>query len=277
MRRPNRSEILTLVGVILTGLGIVLLNLNGETKSQPQLTVSSESSVVFDPQFTEKLEIRVDEGDILWEGDSDLTHNVIWSRELAVSNVGDDPIEGLTVRQGFRLIIGSSDQPLTALWDLQMLKWSREEIGFDVLTESLQAEDGIIEVPIDFLFLEKDDGAHLRVVFSGPRDIPLLLKGTRKGDRTKEFPPKVITERWIIAVYAALAIGGILVIITVIGILAQRGSVQVPSLIQPITQLNLWLPVPALPLLLNALVLLFFGDYTHLADLPNYTYLLDGS
>jgi hypothetical protein len=220
------SSVLTALGVILTIAGIAVslfLGFKSDTKPNPQLAIVNGPVPLFDPQLTTSFDLVPEAEEIIW-GESNPS-DPVWAVTIAVWNGGKIKIENENVLSEMFIQLGSEKQLPKTVWEFRVLERSRCVTKFNLVEQTVFNPDGTLDVPvredcalaydptlphptipiesddalkfpIEFRILEEDDGARLLLIYSGARDLPIVLGGTIEDRKDVGIFPR--TKKWSI-------------------------------------------------------------------------------
>jgi len=178
-------------GLALTSISIIVavyFGVRSAAKRELILTQEKPSILVFDPGVTDAFDLTPKS--LLWSRSgidplSEKVHGV----SFAIWNDGRLSIRPEHILRVLRIQIGSGRKQPVAIWGVRSSFWSREEIALKPSTH-VEEENGFPQIPIGFRILEQNDGGSFQVIYSGPEDIQISLKGTVEGIARNIFFPK---------------------------------------------------------------------------------------
>lgn len=178
-------------GLVLTSISIIVavyFGVRSTAKRELILTQEKPSILVFDPGVTDAFDLTPKS--LLWSRSgidplSEKVHGV----SFAIWNDGRLSIRPEHILRVLRIQIGSGRKQPVAIWGVRSSFWSREEIALKPSTH-VEEENGFPQIPIGFRILEQNDGGSFQVIYSGPEDIQISLKGTVEGIARNIFFPK---------------------------------------------------------------------------------------
>jgi len=179
-------------GLVLTSISIIVAVYFGvKLTAKRDLILAQEkpSILVFDPGLTDAFDLTPKS--LLWSRPgmdplSEKVHGVCF----AIWNNGRVSIKPEHILKPLRIQIGDKAKQPIAIWEIRPTFWSREEIKMDTNGDVLE-ESGLPQIPTNFRILEQGDGASFQVIYSGPEDISVSLRGTVEGIPRDAFFPKM--------------------------------------------------------------------------------------
>ena len=179
-------------GLVLTSISIIVavyFGVRSTAKRELILTQEKPSILVFDPGVTDAFDLMPKS--LLWSRSgidplSEKVHGV----SFAIWNDGRLSIRPEHILRALRIQIGSGRKQPVAIWGVRSSFWSREEIALKPSTH-VEEENGFPQIPIGFRILEQNDGGSFQVIYSGPEDISVSLRGTVEGIPRDAFFPKM--------------------------------------------------------------------------------------
>ncbi len=205
------------IGLVLASISILIAIYFGwksTTKRELVLTQEESSVLVFDPGVTESFELIPK--NLLWSNpDIDPLSQPVYSISFAIWNRGRAAIKTEHIIRALRIQIGNDAKRLIAIWDILPIAWSREEIEMKI-GRNLTEEKGLPQIPISFGILELEDGASFQIIYSGPEDIDIILKGTVEGIPRNTFFPKRVMNWGLLSIAIVLWSNALFVYLTLI-------------------------------------------------------------
>ena len=268
MRKPAESMRGRLLGnpwvggisLLLASISIAIAIYFGwkSTEKRELVLTQEESSVlVFDPGVTKAFELTPKV--LLWSHpDIDPLKQSVYSISFAIWNSGRASIKPDHILRTLMIQIGDDAREPIAIWDILPTAWSREEIGMEI-GSNLAEEKGLPQIPISFEILESGDGASFQIIYSGPEDIDIILKGTVEGiPRNTFFPKRGIN--WDLLSMIAVLWGGAL--LTYVGLIWRQKKAKISDIGM------------AVMLLVLGAILLFLqrSEITVLVEMPKFDY-----
>ena len=248
------------IGLLLASISIVIAIYFGwkSTEKRELVLTQGESSVlVFDPGVTKAFELTPKV--LLWSHpDIDPLRSSVYSVSFAIWNSGRASIKPDHILRTLRIQIGDDTKRPIAIWDILPIAWSREEIEMEI-GSNLTEEKGLPQIPISFGILESEDGASFQVIYSGPEDMNIILKGTVEGIPRNTFFPKREINRDLLSMIAVLWGGALL---TYVGLIWRQKKAKIGDIGM------------AVMLLVLGATLLFLqrSEITVLAEMPGFDY-----
>jgi len=194
------------IALVSIGIAVYVGWFRPEPQRQPQLAIAAQPILVYDPEVTEAFRLDPNREKIVWQQSESTETHKVWAINLAIWNNGALPIKPehiLPPNQGRLVVeIGSFEFPPSVIWELRTLSWSRRVVNFSVATNDAMLIDGTrVSISIGFDILEKDDGARLQLIYSGPRETPIVLRGTIEGLPNQEqfLPTRKFNPRAFVA------------------------------------------------------------------------------
>lgn len=179
------------IGLILASISIVLaLYFGVKSVAKRELVLAQEkpSILVFDPGVTDAFSLTPKF--LLWSRpDTDPVGEKVYGVSFAIWNNGRLSIKPGHILKSLRVRIGDETKQPIAVWDVHPSFWAREEIKIKT-NRNIVEENGLPEIPINFQILEQGDGASFQVIYSGPEEINISLRGTVEGIPQNAFFPK---------------------------------------------------------------------------------------
>lgn len=157
-------------------------------KRELVLTQGKSSVLVFDPGVTKAFDLAPKV--LLWSRpDTDPLKQAVYVVSFAIWNAGPVSIKPEHILKTLRIQIGDDARQPIAIWEVRPLAWSREEIQMEINGNIIE-EKGLPQIPINFRILELKDGASFHIIYSGPEQIDVSLRGTVEGIAANAFFPK---------------------------------------------------------------------------------------
>ena len=179
------------IGLVLASISVIVavyFGVRSTAKRELILTQEKPSILVFDPGVTDAFDLTPKS--LLWSrSDIDPLSEKVHGVSFAIWNNGRLSIRPEHILRALRIQIGSGRKQPVAIWEVRSSFWSREEIALKPSTH-VEEENGFPQIPIGFRILEQNDGGSFQVIYSGPEDIQISLKGTVEGIARNIFFPK---------------------------------------------------------------------------------------
>lgn len=199
-------------GLVLTSISVIVAVYFGVgPTAKRELTLAQEkpSMLVFDPEVTDAFDLTPKS--LLWSRPgmdplSEKVHGV----SFAIWNSGRVSIKPEHILKPLRIRIGDDVKQPVAIWEVRPSFWSREEIKMEI-NRDVDEENGLPRIPIDFRILERGDGGSFQVIYSGPEDMSISLRGTVEGIPGDTFFPKRKLNWGILAIiiyFSSIALYG---------------------------------------------------------------------
>lgn len=177
--------------LVLTSISVIVavyFGVGPTAKRELILAQEKPSILVFDPEVTDAFDLTPKS--LLWSRPgidplSEKVHGV----SFAIWNSGRLSVKPEHILNPLRIRIGDEVKQPVAIWEVRSSLWSREEIKMKI-NGDVDEENGLPQIPIDFRILERGDGGSFQVIYSGPQDMSISLRGTVEGIPGDTFFPK---------------------------------------------------------------------------------------
>lgn len=194
------SLMLALVSIALA----LYFGVRSTAKRELILTQEKPSILVFDPGMTDAFDLMPKS--LLWSRSGiDPLSEKVHVVSFAIWNGGRLSIRPEHILRALRIQIGSGRKQPVAIWEVRSSFWSREEIALKPSTH-VEEENGFPQIPIGFRILEQNDGGSFQVIYSGPEDIQISLKGTVEGIAQNIFFPKRKINWYLLVMFISFLI-----------------------------------------------------------------------
>lgn len=178
------SLVLALVSITLA----LYFGLISSAKRDLILTQEKPSILVFDPEATNAFDLTP-KSLLWWRSGIDPLSEKVYVVSFAIWNNGRLSIKPEDILRALYIEIGDEVKQPIAIWEVRFSAWSREEVDLRI-NGHVDEKNELPQIPIDFQILEQGDGGSFQVIYSGPEDINISLRGTVEGIARNTFFPK---------------------------------------------------------------------------------------